>query len=30
VKTTGKYTIKGTGKQYEVPESAISEGITIQ
>ena len=30
VKTTGKYTIKSTGKQYEVPESAISEGVTIQ
>jgi dolichyl-diphosphooligosaccharide--protein glycosyltransferase len=30
VKTTGKYTISGTGKQYEVPESAILEGTTIQ
>jgi dolichyl-diphosphooligosaccharide--protein glycosyltransferase len=30
VKTTGKYTIKSSGKQYEVPESAISEGVTIQ
>jgi dolichyl-phosphooligosaccharide-protein glycotransferase len=29
VKTTGKYTIAGTGKQYEVPESAITEGTTI-
>ena len=27
MKTTGKYTITGTGKQYEVPESAISEGV---
>jgi dolichyl-phosphooligosaccharide-protein glycotransferase len=30
VKTTGKYTISGSGKQYDVPESAISEGTTIQ
>jgi len=30
VKTTGKYTITGTGKQYEVPESAISQGTIIQ
>ena len=29
VKTTGKYTITGTGKQYEVPESAIVQGETI-
>jgi dolichyl-diphosphooligosaccharide--protein glycosyltransferase len=30
VKTTGKYTIAGTGKQYEVPESAVLQGTTIQ
>lgn len=30
VKTTGKYTVTGTGKQYEVPESAIVQGETIQ
>ena len=30
VKTAGKYTISGTGKQYEVPESAVIGGITIQ
>jgi len=30
VKTTGKYTISGTGKQYDVAESAILEGSTIQ
>jgi dolichyl-diphosphooligosaccharide--protein glycosyltransferase len=30
VKTTGKYTVTGTGKQYEVPESAVLEGATIQ
>jgi dolichyl-diphosphooligosaccharide--protein glycosyltransferase len=30
VKTTGKYTITGTGKQYDVPESAIIQGETIQ
>jgi dolichyl-diphosphooligosaccharide--protein glycosyltransferase len=30
VKTTGKYTISGTGKQYEVPESAVIEGTIIQ
>jgi dolichyl-phosphooligosaccharide-protein glycotransferase len=30
VKTTGKYTISGSGKQYEVPESAVLEGTTIQ
>jgi dolichyl-diphosphooligosaccharide--protein glycosyltransferase len=30
VKTTGKYTISGTGKQYEVPESAVLQGTTIQ
>jgi oligosaccharyl transferase (archaeosortase A-associated) len=29
VKTTGKYTIIGTGHQYDVPESAIIEGKTI-
>jgi dolichyl-diphosphooligosaccharide--protein glycosyltransferase len=30
VKTTGKYTVQGTGKQYDVPESAVAEGLTIQ
>ncbi len=30
VKTTGKYTISGSGKQYEVPESAVMQGATIQ
>jgi dolichyl-phosphooligosaccharide-protein glycotransferase len=30
VKTTGKYTISGSGKQYDVPESAVLEGTTIQ
>jgi dolichyl-diphosphooligosaccharide--protein glycosyltransferase len=30
VKATGKYTISGTGKQYEVPESAVLVGTTIQ
>jgi len=30
VKTTGKYTISGTGKQFEVPESAILEGSTVK
>ncbi len=29
VKTTGKYSISGTGKQYEVPESAVMEGLTV-
>jgi dolichyl-phosphooligosaccharide-protein glycotransferase len=30
VKTTGKYTISGTGKQYDVQESAVLQGATIQ
>jgi len=30
VKTTGKYSISGTGKQYDVPESAVLQGATIQ
>jgi oligosaccharyl transferase (archaeosortase A-associated) len=30
VKTTAKYTISGTGKQYEVPESAVLQGTTVQ
>ena len=30
VKTTGKYTLSGTGKQFDVPESAIIEGNQIQ
>jgi dolichyl-diphosphooligosaccharide--protein glycosyltransferase len=29
VKTTGKYTISGSGKQYGVPESAVLGGTTI-
>lgn len=29
VKTTGQYTIAGTGKKYEVPESAVTEGLTV-
>jgi dolichyl-diphosphooligosaccharide--protein glycosyltransferase len=29
VKTTGKYQILGTGRQYDVPESAIIQGTTI-
>jgi dolichyl-diphosphooligosaccharide--protein glycosyltransferase len=30
VKTTGKYQILGTNKQYDVPESAVMQGTTIQ
>jgi dolichyl-phosphooligosaccharide-protein glycotransferase len=30
VKTTGKYTVVGTGKQYDVPESAVMQGLTVQ
>lgn len=30
VKTTGKYQIVGTKKQYDVPESAVMQGLTIQ
>jgi dolichyl-diphosphooligosaccharide--protein glycosyltransferase len=30
VKATGKYTISGTDKQYDVPESAVLQGTTIQ
>jgi len=30
VKTTGKYTVIDTGKQYEVPESAIVQGEIVQ
>ncbi len=30
VKTTGKYTVSGSGKQYDVPESAVLDGSTIQ
>jgi dolichyl-diphosphooligosaccharide--protein glycosyltransferase len=30
VKATGKYTIAGTGRQYDVPEAAVIEGLTIQ
>jgi dolichyl-diphosphooligosaccharide--protein glycosyltransferase len=29
VKTTGKYTISGTGKQVDVPESAVVQGTVI-
>jgi len=30
VKTTGKYKISGTGREYDVPESAVMQGLTIQ
>jgi dolichyl-diphosphooligosaccharide--protein glycosyltransferase len=30
IKVTGKYTISGTGKQFDVPESAVLQGTTIQ
>jgi oligosaccharyl transferase (archaeosortase A-associated) len=30
VKTTGKYTVIGSGKQYDVPESAVMQGTVIQ
>jgi dolichyl-phosphooligosaccharide-protein glycotransferase len=30
VKTTGKYVIVGTNRQFEVPESAVMQGTTIQ
>jgi dolichyl-diphosphooligosaccharide--protein glycosyltransferase len=30
VKTTGKYTVSVTGRQYDVPESAVLQGSTIQ
>ncbi|MDD1682223.1 MAG: oligosaccharyl transferase, archaeosortase A system-associated [Methanoregula sp.] len=30
VKTMGKYTISSTGKQYEVPESAVLQGMTVE
>jgi dolichyl-phosphooligosaccharide-protein glycotransferase len=30
VKTTGKYQIAGTTKQFDVPESAVMQGLTIQ
>jgi dolichyl-diphosphooligosaccharide--protein glycosyltransferase len=30
VKTTGKYTMISTGKEYDVPESAIMQGTVIQ
>lgn len=29
VKTTGKYRIEGTDRQYDVPESAVMQGLTI-
>lgn len=29
VKTTGKYQILGTGRQFEVPESAVLQGTTL-
>lgn len=30
VKTTGKYRIVGTGREYNVPESAVMQGLAIQ
>jgi dolichyl-diphosphooligosaccharide--protein glycosyltransferase len=30
VKTTGKYKVIGTGREYEVPESAVMQGLTVQ
>lgn len=30
VKASGKYRIIGTGQQYDVPESAVEQGLTIQ
>jgi dolichyl-phosphooligosaccharide-protein glycotransferase len=30
VKTIGKYQIVGTGREYDVPESAVMQGLTIQ
>jgi len=30
VKTSGKYQIVGSGRQYEVPESAVMQGLTIR
>jgi dolichyl-diphosphooligosaccharide--protein glycosyltransferase len=30
VKTTGKYQIVGTNHQYDVPESAVMQGLTIE
>jgi dolichyl-phosphooligosaccharide-protein glycotransferase len=30
VKTTAKYTIPDTGRQYEVPESAVLQGTTVE
>jgi dolichyl-diphosphooligosaccharide--protein glycosyltransferase len=30
VKTTGKYTVSGTGRQYDVTESAVLQGSTIE
>jgi len=30
VKTTGKYTVSSTGRQYDIPESAVIQGLTIQ
>lgn len=30
VKTTGKYKIIGTGSEFDVPESAVMQGLTIQ
>jgi dolichyl-diphosphooligosaccharide--protein glycosyltransferase len=29
VKTTGKYQIMNSGREYDVPESAIMQGLTI-
>ncbi|MDD1691165.1 MAG: oligosaccharyl transferase, archaeosortase A system-associated [Methanoregula sp.] len=30
VKTTGKYKVIGTGREYDVPESAVMQGLTVQ
>jgi len=30
VKTTGKYQISGSNRQYDVPEAAVMQGLTIQ
>jgi hypothetical protein len=30
VKTVGKYRISGTSKQFDVPENAVMQGLTIR
>lgn len=30
IKTTGKYRVSSTGREYEVPESAVMQGLTVQ